>query len=382
MLDGGRDDGHKVRLAHAPLHVRAHEVAACTLVHQGGLGGAQAQLRAVGAGVQHIDEEVGACVERRLGQLHDACGQCIQLCLQGVGPVFEELVDVAQLGLHRPHRVDGALGDAHGHATLQHHKRRADTRDERARRVGHGVGRADEMVLEPQCIGARALHGREAGAFAHLHAGCVAAQQEHHLALAGRTVGIHHRRNRAAVVVGPQVAHPGQGAVDEVAALHWRGLEQQAFDLRVALHGVGQRRAAHACAAGVALQHIAHQRGVARLLQVQPAHRLAPHHEAGGAAHARGLGHGADGQAVVGRACGAVQVRAHRAHGGQLLQLGAGVVAGAVNRLHLRGQRALGNLAHGGQQRIAPQGAVQVELGREVGGVHGAPWVRGERLVR
>ena len=279
---------------------------------------------------------------------------------------------MAQLRFHRPHAVDGALGDAHRHAALEHDEGRADARNGGLGRVGNQLTGAHKIVFQVQRPGARAFHGRKARAVAHRHARCVAAQQKHQFAAQALAFGFH-RRNGAAAVVGPEVAHPGQRAVHPVAAVHRRGLEQQALNLRVALHGVGQRGAAQPLPAGHLHQRVARERWVARLFQVQPAHRLAPHHEAGGAAHARSLGHGADGQAVVAQASGRGQVRAHGAGAGQLLQHRARVVALAVNALHLLGQRALGNGAHGGQQAVFGRGG---EFGWQVSGVHGGSRVR------
>ena len=282
---------------------------------------------------------------------------------------------MAQLRFHRPHAVDGALRDAHRHAALQHHKRGADARNGGLGRVGNHLARAHKIVFQVQRPSARAFHGRKAGAVAHRHARRVAAQQKHQLFAQALAVGFH-RRNGAAAVVRPQVAHPGQRAVHQVTAVHRRGLEQQAFNLRVALHGVRERGAAQPLPAGDLHQRIARERRVARLLQVQPAHRLAPHHEAGGAAHAGSLGHGADGQAVVTHARRRGQVRAHGAGCGQLLQHRTRVVALAVNAFDLLGQRALGNGAHRREQGGFGGGG---EFGRQVGGVHGGS--RGRRGI-
>ena len=109
----------------------AHQVTARALVQQGRIGGAQAQLGAVRAGVQHVDEVVGGRVERCLCQLQDARHQRVQLGLQVGRPVFQELVHMAQLVFHRPHAVDRALRDAGRHAALQQHKAAADARDVR-----------------------------------------------------------------------------------------------------------------------------------------------------------------------------------------------------------------------------------------------------------
>jgi hypothetical protein len=164
-----------------------HQVAARALVHQGRVGGAQAQLGAVGAGVEHVDEKVGGRVERGFGQLQDAAGQRVELGLQIGRPVFEELVDVAELAFHRPHAVDGALDDAGRDAALQQHEAAADARNGGLGRVGHDVVRADEQVLALHAEGAGALHARELGAGLERDAGRVAAQHEHHLtAGAGR----------------------------------------------------------------------------------------------------------------------------------------------------------------------------------------------------
>jgi hypothetical protein len=228
------------------------------------------------------------------------------------GPVFEVLVHMAQLVFHRPHAVDRALDDARRDAALQQHEAAADARDVRLGRVGGDVVAADEQVLALHAVGARAFHARKLGAGLERHARRVAAQHEHHLAH-GLAAAVDHRRDGAEVVVGPEVADPGQGAVDEVAAVDRRGLEQQALDLREALHRVREAGAAQRLAAHMARQPLARQRRVARGLHVQPRHALAPHHEAGGAADLGRLRHRQDGLAVVaGRTVGVRQVGAHR----------------------------------------------------------------------
>jgi hypothetical protein len=108
--------------------------------------------------------------------------------------------------------------------------------------------------------------------------------------------------------------------------------------------------------------------GVARGLQVQAGHALAPHHEAGGAADLGGLGHGQDGQAVVaGGAVGFFQVGTHGAGGGQLLEQ-VHRVSAAIDRVGPAGQRPLGDAAY----RVNQAGGGGLgEFGGQVGGVHG-----------
>ena len=118
----------------------------------------------------------------------------------------------------------------------------------------------------------------------------------------------------------------------------------------------------------MARQPLAGEAGVARGLQVQAGHALAPHHEAGGAADLGRLGHGQDRQAVVaGCAIGLFQVGAHGPGGSQLLQQVRGVGA-SVDGVGAAGQRPLGDGAHRVNQ--AGRGGLG-EFRGQVGGVHG-----------
>ena len=94
---------------------------------------------------------------------------------------------MAQLPLDSPDRIDGALGHSHRHAALQHHEGRPDAGDEGPGGIGDQLVGAHEMLGQAQGIGARALHAREAGAFAQLDPWGVTVQQEHDfMRLAGR----------------------------------------------------------------------------------------------------------------------------------------------------------------------------------------------------
>ena len=119
-------------------------------------------------------------------------------------------------------------------------------------------------ILALHGVGARAFHARELGAFLEGDARGIALQDEHDLA-PGALVAVHHGGNGAKVVVAGQVADPRQRAIDAVATtFDGRGLEQQIFDLRKALHRVGQAGAAQAQALHVGLQPLAGQGGVTR----------------------------------------------------------------------------------------------------------------------
>ncbi|CDG56223.1 hypothetical protein HALA3H3_p60009 [Halomonas sp. A3H3] len=304
MLDGRRHDGHEVRLANAPLGSRAHQIAPGPLVEQRRLGGAQRQLGPLHPGVQHLEQEVAAALEGGLRQRQGALAQLVQLRLQGVGALVEMLVDVPQRRLHLADGVDAALGDPHRHAGLQQDEGGLDAGDEGARRVGDQLILADEVVLEGDAPGARALHAGEGRALAQRHL-LPAVQHEHDL-VGEAAVGALDPGQGAAVLAGGDMAHPGQGAADPVAPRDPPGPQRQALDPRQRLHGVGERRAAEAVATGVALQEVTAERRVARLLQVEAEDIVGPDQKAGGAAVAADLGHGADG--LVEALAAAVQV--------------------------------------------------------------------------
>ena len=112
-----------------------------------------------------------------------------------------------------------------------------------------------------------------------------------------------HRGDHAEVVVRPQVADPGQRAADAVAARHRVAARSRKVSMPAKVFiGLLMPVAPSVRAGRMPRQHLAAERRVARLLHVDAADLVAPHHEAGGAAHPRHLGHRADGQAVVGAA--------------------------------------------------------------------------------
>ena len=105
--------------------------------------------------------------------------------------------------------------------------------------------------------------------------------------------------HRTKVMVWPQIADPGQRAIDNVAAIDFFGVQQKGLDARKGFHRVGHARRAQRLSIRMFEERFTCQCRVTRLLHVQTADVVAPDHKACGTAHARHFGHGSNGQAVV-----------------------------------------------------------------------------------
>ena len=155
------------------------------------------------------------------------------------------------------------------------------------------------MAREAQTQRGRAFHAREGGARRQRDAVVLAVGQEHQFTRAIIRLDFGHG---AEMVVGPQIAHPGQHAVDNEVVAVGPCLQPVLLDAGDALHGVGEPGAAHGLAGHKLQQRVLQRLGMGRALQVQGAGNLAPHQEAGGAADLRDLGNGLDGTGIAGTA--------------------------------------------------------------------------------
>ena len=214
---------------------------------------------------------------------------------------------------------------------------------------------------DAQC--GRAFQTGEGRAARERHAGIFPVGQEHYFLRPFR--GVDHGHG-AEIVVGTEVAHPRQQAIDDETIPVGAGLQAVLFQTADALHGVGDAGAAQRLAGGQFEQGVVEGFSVGCALGKQCGCELAPVHETGGGTGFRDLGQRLDGGDVVRTAGQAGQMGTEGAHFAQLAQHLLGVET-AVDAFGLGSHRPPRDLAHGGQQRL-PVGAVDiVGQGQDVG---------------
>ena len=249
-FDAGRrvGDRHEMGLPHAPLHRRTHQVAPGTLVHQCRLRRTQAQLGPRGRGASSTSMK-NSCARCRTVLRADVWRRAAHAPPDHPARPAAGRAGPPETGSHGPAGPPPPTssrwrpcGDAHRHATLQHHEGAAN-----ACNRGFGPGRQSGCPHPrngPADAGRRCRcppSPRSWGIGAAATPGCVTPQQEHHLATAAGRID---RRDGAAIVVWSEVAHTtARSPLTRYPPSTGARLEKQALDLGITLHRVGQRRA-------------------------------------------------------------------------------------------------------------------------------------------
>ncbi|OIQ66473.1 hypothetical protein GALL_519560 [mine drainage metagenome] len=133
----------------------------------------------------------------------------------------EIAIDVAERRIDFVHDVDAVPDKARGHASLQKNESCADFLDEGTRRVSQDeiVGHKD--VAELHAVSTRPVHGEERLAWLQGDPGIGTVGKKHHSA-ARLVLAL---ENGAEEMAGPEIRHPGQRALDDVAAVDLAAFE-------------------------------------------------------------------------------------------------------------------------------------------------------------